>query len=325
VELLALERAQQVRDVARVRDQDVTASQVHAEHQADAEAEEVVQRHRAGQHQLLAGRYAPQGRAVPGLALQQVGHQVAVQQHGAAADARRAAGVLQQRDVVGAGIGLGADQRPPVRDGVGEGNRTRQIEGRHQPAHATRQVVDHGPLDRPEQVARGRDDDRAQGQLRQDLLQRVGDVLQDHDRPGAGVAQLVLERARREQRVDVDDDQPRPQDGGDGHRDLGDVGQHHRDPVTALEPLLLQPGRQRPREVIDALVADVAPEKAERRLRGMALEAAVQQRDERPAVTGVDLGRHAAGWWGLPGGDHRANLGRAILSAGVAPDCRGFR
>ena len=41
-----------------------------------------------------------QRRLEPGLALHQVGDEVAVQQHGALGDAGGAAGVLQERDVV---------------------------------------------------------------------------------------------------------------------------------------------------------------------------------------------------------------------------------
>ena len=67
---------------------------------------------------------------------------------------------------------------------------------------------------------------------RQDLLQRAGEVLEDDDRLGAGVLQLVLELARRVQRIDVHDRHAGAQDAEQRDRVLQQVGRHDRDALA---------------------------------------------------------------------------------------------
>ena len=57
------------------------------------------------------------------------------------------------------------------------------------------------------------------GVLRQHLLQRLGEVLDDDDGLGAGVLQLVLELARRVERVDVHHHVAGAQDAGNSTPD----------------------------------------------------------------------------------------------------------
>ncbi len=76
--------------------------------------------------------------------------------------------------------------------------------------------------------------------LREHLLQRAGEILEDDDRLGAGVLQLVLELARRVQRIDVDHRHAGAQDAEQRHRVLQQVGRHDGDAIAlghARQPL----------------------------------------------------------------------------------------
>ena len=64
--------------------------------------------------------------------------------------------------------------------------------------------------------------------FRDHLLQRTGEVLDDDDGLGAGILQLVLEFARRVQRIDVDHCHAGAQDADQRHRVLQQIGTHDR-------------------------------------------------------------------------------------------------
>ena len=82
--------------------------------------------------------------------------------------------------------------------------------------------------------------------LADDLLHRVREVLDDDDHLGARVVQLVLELARRVERIDVDHRAAGAQDAEQAHRVLQDVGHHQRDARALLAALRLQPARRTP-------------------------------------------------------------------------------
>ena len=87
--------------------------------------------------------------------------------------------------------------------------------------------------------------------LRDHPLQGRREVLEDDDGLGAGVLELMLEFARRVERVHVDGDESRPQHGGDRHRILQHVRHHDRDARAALQTASLQPRAERRRQRID--------------------------------------------------------------------------
>lgn len=77
-----------------------------------------------------------------------------------------------------------------------------------------------------------------------DLLDRMGKVFQHEDRLGAGIDQLMLELARRVERIDVDDRVAGPEDAVDDDRILQDVRHHHGDAIAFRQAERLQPGAE---------------------------------------------------------------------------------
>ena len=72
------ERLQHSRDVARIGNQNRFTAQAQAQHHADGERENMVQRQRAHAGWLLARRDAAHGRQIPGFGLQHIRNQVPV-------------------------------------------------------------------------------------------------------------------------------------------------------------------------------------------------------------------------------------------------------
>ena len=68
----------------------------------------------------------------------------------------------------------------------------------------------------------------------------VREPVPGEDQPGPGVAQVIGDLARLEQRVHRDDRAAGPEHPVVHHGDLGDVGHHDPDPVTGLEAALAQ-------------------------------------------------------------------------------------
>ena len=293
VELLAVQLLEDRRQVARVGDQDVRSAHPHRQHHVRVEAEDVIDRQRADGHDLLVGRDLLQRRLVPGLGLQDVGDEIPVQQHRALADAGRAAGVLQHGDVVRADLRRLERLAAAFGERVVEAHRTGQIERRHHLLLLANDVVDDQRLGEAEHVAHRREHDLLRRHRRHHLLQHAGEVLEDDDRLRARVLQLMLELARRVERIDVDHDQPGAQDRRDRDRILRHVGHHHRDPVAAREALALQPAGERRRRLVDLSKADRGAHELVRRAIGKAAKALVEQRHQRRILVHVDLGRNA--------------------------------
>ncbi|MCY1374626.1 hypothetical protein D9M69_619780 [compost metagenome] len=80
--------------------------------------------------------------------------------------------------------------------------------------------------------------------VRDALLQRAGEVLDDDDRLGARILELVLQLARRVQRVHVDHHEAGTQDAGHRHRVLRHVGHHDGHTVALDQAQALQVGRE---------------------------------------------------------------------------------
>ena len=141
------------------------------------------------------------------------------------------------------------------RDRVVEGDRARYRIGRHHFLHPPHHQVDDHALE-AEQVAHAADDDMLHRGLGHHLLHGGGEILQHDHRLGAGILELVLELARRVERIDVDDRIARAQHGGGRYRILQHVRHHQRDAGALLQALALQIGRQRQRHLVEVAVAD---------------------------------------------------------------------
>ena len=87
--------------------------------------------------------------------------------------------------------------------------------------------------------------------LADDLLHRVREVLDDDDHLGARVLELVLELARRVERIDVDHRAAGAQRAEQADRVLQDVGHHQRDARALLAAVRLQPGAERRRQRVE--------------------------------------------------------------------------
>ena len=113
--------------------------------------------------------------------LQHVGNHVAVREHGAFGNAGRAAGVLQKGQIFRADIGgwqrlAGTQfQRFVELDG------TRQAERRHSLVPILDHEIDDQRFREAQHVTDGRGDDLLDLGLANHFLQRLGEVLEDHD------------------------------------------------------------------------------------------------------------------------------------------------
>ncbi len=160
--------------------------------------------------------------------------------------------------------------RAALREHLGPADRARQRPRRHHLLHAADHEVRDRALGKAERVADAGHHDVAQRSAREHLLERRGGVLEDHDHRRARVVQLVLELARRVERVDVDDRAARPVRAHDRDRVLQDVRHHERDAVALAQAGdLLQPGPEAARLLLHLGVREPRPHVGERRLRRM--------------------------------------------------------
>ena len=287
--------------ITRVGQQDVLAAELGAQQHVYREGENVVQRQRADKAQLVVRRTLRQARLVPSLALQHVGHDVPVQQHGALGHPRGAAGVLQRGNVVHAQLHRLVLLGRILAQRIVEAHRARQVVGRHQLLHVAHHVVHHQTLEHAHAVAHGRHHHMLDVGVCQAMLQRVGKVLDDEDGLGARILELVLQLARGVERIDVDQHHAGTHDGHGGNRVLQDVGHHHRHAVAALQADLLQIDRQRAAGQIQLGKAHVPAHHGEGRAVGKLGEHLLQHVHQRAVAARVDVHRHAGGVLSQPG------------------------
>ncbi|MCY1413979.1 hypothetical protein D9M71_294170 [compost metagenome] len=162
VELPLGHLADHCRQVARVGDQHIVVAHQHHRHAVKGEGIDVVQRQRGDQHLATLVEVVGHQR----LALQHVGDQVAVGEHGPLGHPGGAAGVLQHRHI--AGLRLGLAQRPATAtlQHLGELHRLWQVVGRYQLLHVTHHAVDQQAPQRRQQVADLGDDHPAHAGMR---------------------------------------------------------------------------------------------------------------------------------------------------------------
>ena len=315
--------------VARIGDQKIDAAGAHRQQEARRQREDVIERQRANDEDLVDMRRQRQRRLQPGIVLQHVGEYVAVKQRCALGDAGGAAGILQEGDVVGPDLRLAEFHAAAGRDGVVEQDRARNRKRRHHLLHAPHHQIDDHALE-AEHVPHAADDDMLDRGLRQHLLHGVREVFEHDNGFGAGILELVFQLARSVERVDVHHRIARAQHGRGGHRILQHVRHHQRDARALLETLALQIGGKRHRHLVEIAVGDRLVHADERLAVRELGEAFFQQFDQRRVLGDIDIGGHAGRILlepdalhgvspsGLPRFSGRDALFRAVLSNAAA-------
>ncbi|MNN06816.1 hypothetical protein D3C81_1196190 [compost metagenome] len=178
----------------------------------------------------------------PGATLQRIGQDVAVGQHGPLGHPRRAPRILQEGDVLGPGLDRLQRQPPRPPHHRLPAMCARQAIAGHQLLHMAHHGADGDALQARHHVTHGGDDDVADLRPLARLLQRLSEHVHHHDGDRPAVLQLMLQFARRVERVDVDHHGAGEQHPEQGRRILQAVGHHQRHPVAGLDPDRLQPG-----------------------------------------------------------------------------------
>ena len=278
------------RQVARVGDQHVMVAGQHQHHAVHGKGVDVVQRQRRDHHFAALAQVG----AHQCLALQHVGHQVAVGEHGALGHPGSAAGVLQHGDFAVARVGLAHRHALALGQGVGELDGLWQAVGRHHLLHVLDHGVDDQALERRQHVADFGDDDVLHAGLRQHFLGQVGHVGQAHQRLGAGVVELVFHFPRGVQRVGIDHDEAGTHGAEHHHGILQHVRQLDGDAVARLQiGVLLQPGSEATGKLVELTIGQRLAQIAERGLVGKALAGLFQNGLDVRKRIGIDLRRHA--------------------------------
>ncbi len=233
-------------------------------------------------------------------------------QHRALGDAGGAAGVLQEGKVV---VG---DRHVAILGGGAAAQRLAEVDRavdapvRHHLLHVLDDVVDDPALGHRQHVAHLGGDHVLDAGLRDHLLQRVREILDDHDGLRARVAQLVLEFARRVERVHVHDRHAGAQRPEQRDRVLQQVGHHDRDAFAGLHAgQRLQEGGEVAGLAVEVGVAHRHAHVGKRRTRREALAALFQDVLQRTELIDVDLGGHALRIAAQPG-----SVGHAALLLG---------
>jgi hypothetical protein len=258
---VVLEGAAEVRERARIGDQQVAPTERPEPQKVHREREDVVEG-QGGQRDFL-----PLFKAFDQLeGLFHVHDQVRVGQHRALRHAGRAAGILEHGDIVGfqmrAVVGNLDMVLRPVRaargDGVGQADMG-QLDRRdgtvpvflHQPhdppRHGRKELRHAGHDDVGDRVAAGRD------------RHLVGEHVDDDERVGLGILELLAHLLGGIERVHVHQHAARLEDGEGGHGEAQRIGHLQRDAVARAEPRdLAQVDRQRVRHLVDLREAERA-------------------------------------------------------------------
>ena len=216
-----------------------------------------------------------------------------MQQHGALGNAGGAAGILQEGDVVGPDRRRGERQGAARAQHIVEREGLRQAIGRHHFLDVAHDAVDHRAFHEAEHVAHAGDDDVLDLRVRQRLLQHGGEILQHHDRLGAGVVELEFQFARLVERVDVHHHAAGAQRAGDRHRILQHVRHHQRDARAGFHAAALQPGGEGARGLVEPAIGQRRAHADAGRAAGIKPEAFLEHRHQRGVARGVDLGGNA--------------------------------
>ncbi|MNV46495.1 hypothetical protein D3C71_1383290 [compost metagenome] len=234
-------------------------------------------------------------RLDPGVGLVDVGHEVAVRQHGGLGHARRAARVLQAGQVVWrerhfgeGGVASGA-QRVSQPDGAG------QRPGRHHAFDAADHEVDEAAFHRAQHFSDGGHQHALDCRAGQGLLQGGREIVGDHDGARSRVGQLVFKFVRRVERVAVDHDASGAQRAEQADRVLQQIGHHQGDAVAAAQAVGVQPGGETARQLVELRIADRLAHADVRGLVRKAPAAFLDNRHQGRRAIRLDLRGHAGG------------------------------
>jgi hypothetical protein len=220
--------------------------------------------------------------------------QFAVSEHGRLGDARRPAGVLQERDVLRAELHRIELQAQPRRQRALESGRARHLPSGDLLAHVSDHDVHDHPAREAQKIADPGHQYVLQARPRQHLLQHMGEIFEDDDDFGARVLQLMLELARGVQRIDVHDRHARPQNAEQGDGILQHVGHHHGDPVAMRQSrLLLQPRREGPAQGVELRIAQRGAEAPVGDTIAVGRTGFLEHFPERSVLVRVDVAGHA--------------------------------
>ena len=228
--------------------------------------------------------------AEPGRALHGVRHERPVREHRALRRAGRAAGVLEERDVIGAYVGGGVitfqGQDLLERDRAGVTLERHTVPVLLLLREREQRAEDGGHL-----LLDVRHDDVADLRALARRLDRRVQARQDDDRLGARIGELVAQLGRRVERVAGHDDRADAQGAEERDHELRAVGEIDRDAVTLLyaERAKARGESLRVPEQLRVRLLRVVEDR--RRRIGVALRRVVEERVERdPRV--VDRRRH---------------------------------
>ncbi len=288
-ELILAHLLDEPRNVARIRNQHVFAAQRHEGQAVRGQREDVIQRQRRDDHLPPIG---VEERMDPGACLHHVRDDVPVEQHRALRDARRSARVLQEGDVVVADRDAFQRALAALRQRVGKPYRPGQRVLRNHLLDASQNEVDDQALE-AEQLADRGDDHLPDLGLADHVRDRIGEILDADDHFGAGVVQLVLEFARRVQRIDVHHRAARAQRAEQAYRILQDVGHHQCHARALLAALALQPRAEGGGKRVELGERDRLAHARERRSRAVLADAFLEDLAHRLVLVHVDVGRDA--------------------------------
>ena len=169
----------------------------------------------------------------PAAHLHGVGHQVAVGEHGGLGHAGGAAGVLEERRVIGGYGDLGRRLRVRVEQ-LAEGVDAVALRHIHHQPVLVQLALDHAVERRRHIVGHVGDDHALDLRVRLHLLQLAVERAEQHDGFRARVAELVLDLAGRVGGVGVDDDRAQLERAVEADDELRQIGQHQGDAVALL-------------------------------------------------------------------------------------------
>ena len=215
-------------EIARIGNEHVEAAKHRKRQQVRRQREDVIERQRR-EHPLVL---VPGGRPGPDQALQRVRDQIAMSEHRAFGHARRSSGVLQQRHRRRRRLGVRVSLARRAAAGVLQHGEFFEVPGRHGVADVGVREIERPALEDGHEIAEPRHHDVADLRLGDDRCQLVGEIFHDHDDHGAGIRKLLFELARRVQRIDVDDSEPRAQRAEKRDRIGEHVRQHDGDTVA---------------------------------------------------------------------------------------------
>ena len=306
--------------VPRIGDEQVLPTQMHEDEAVRQQREDVVKRQRR-HHHLPFVRHAA---AQESRRLKDVGDDIAVAEHRSLGAARGAAGVLQERQIRMLQRGARVFRARPGMQRVAEPVHTIEVPFRHQLLHVLDRGVDQRRLGKGKHVAEARQHDMLQRHAIAHPLQRMCTVFQQHDDPGAGIAQLVLQFAGGVERIDVDRHATRAQRTEQRYRVLQHVGHHQRDAIAASKSGdRLQPCGEFATAPIQLGIAQAHAHIGESRPLRVAREAALADIDDRAEFLEIHLERNAGIVTLVPWMFHGRHLVRlSSVRTNPPPPCR---